>query len=298
MPTLLSLLCVPVCSCVSLCVVNSVFSYTSCAMIPAPCLSPLWCSFCALCVCTRASCTHALTSHLMFLLHDCLQSATPVLIVPISLLLVLAVFIPVPYVLTISIPTYPLSTLYPLLRSALSTLYSALHSSLHSALFTPLCNLYSQLRSAFRTLCSAVDSALYLSCVLFILECCMYSVMHLCIFYDVFVYSLYSVPCPCILCVVPMYLLWRICAFLCSICVFSVTYLSILCAVSAYILCRTCVSFVQCLCRSVYFLYRVCVFSVPCLCNSSLLYDVCIVHFCVLCLVYSCVLLCSVIPVF
>ena len=160
-----------------------------------------------------------------------------------------------------------LCTLYSLLRSAFSTPYSALHSSLHSALFTPLCTLYSQLRSAFRTLCSAVDSALYLSCVLFILECCMYSVMHLCISYDVFVYSLYSVPCPCILCVVPMYLLWRICAFLCSICVFSVTYLSILCAVSAYILCRTCVSFVQCLCRSVHFLYRVCVFSVPCLCN-------------------------------
>ena len=151
MPTLLSLLCVPVCSCVSLCVVNSVFSYTSCAMIPAPCLSPLWCSFCALCVCTRASCTHALTSHLMFLLHDCLQSATPVLIVPISLLLVLAVFIPVPYVLTISIPTYPLSTLYSLLRSALSTLYSALHSSLHSALFTLLCTLRSALHSVLST---------------------------------------------------------------------------------------------------------------------------------------------------
>jgi len=39
-------------------------------MIPAPCLSPLWCSFCALCACTRASCTHALTSQLMFL-HGC-----------------------------------------------------------------------------------------------------------------------------------------------------------------------------------------------------------------------------------
>jgi hypothetical protein len=36
-------------------------------------------------------------------------------------------------------------------------------------------------------------------------------------------------------------LLWCFCAFLCSVCVFSVMYLSILCAVSAYILCRTCV---------------------------------------------------------
>ena len=58
--------------------------------------------------------------------------------------------------------------------SALSTLYSALRSLLHSALFTPLCTLYSQLRSAFRTLYSAVDSALYLPCMLFILECCMF----------------------------------------------------------------------------------------------------------------------------
>ena len=71
------------------------------------------------------------------------------------------------------------------------TLHSALHSSLRSALFTPLCTLYSQLRSAFRTLYSAVGSALYPSCVLFILECCIYSVMHLCIFHEVFVYSLY-----------------------------------------------------------------------------------------------------------
>jgi len=64
---LLSLLWVPVCSRVSLCVVYSVVSCASCAVIPAPCLSPLWCSFCALCVCARASCTHALTSQLMFL---------------------------------------------------------------------------------------------------------------------------------------------------------------------------------------------------------------------------------------
>ena len=136
-----------VCSCMFLCVpvrrefrvLVHILRYDSCALSVS-----LWCSFCALCACTRASCTHALTSHLMFLLHDCLQSATTVLIVPISLLLVLAVFIPVPYVLTISIPTYPLSTLYPLLRSALSTLYSALHSSLRSA----LCTLNSALHSA------------------------------------------------------------------------------------------------------------------------------------------------------
>ena len=54
MPTLLSLLWVPVCSCVFLCVVNSVFSCASCAMIPALCLSPLWYQLCTLCVCIRA----------------------------------------------------------------------------------------------------------------------------------------------------------------------------------------------------------------------------------------------------
>ena len=267
MPTLLSLLCVPICSCVSLCVVNSVFSYTSCAMIPAPCLSPLWCSFCALCVCTRASCTHALTSHLMFLLHDCLQSATTVLIVPISLLLVLAVFIPVPYVLTISIPTYPLSTLYPLLRSALSTLYSALHSSLHSALFTLLCTLCSALHSVLSTpLCIPHPLLRRGFCALSILRAIhsgvlhvfWYSVMHLCISYDVFVYFLYSVPCPCILCVVPMYLLWRIC--------FSVQYLCIFCDVSEYPLCCVCIHSVPHLCIFCAVSVQVCVFSVPCLC--------------------------------
>ena len=136
---------VPVCSCVSLCVVNSVFSYTSCAMIPAPCLSPLWCSFCALCVCTRASCTHALTSHLMFLLHDCLQSATPVLIVPISLLLVLAVFIPV------SLCADHIYSYIPALHSLLFTLLCALHSLLRPALFTPLCTLHSALHSVLST---------------------------------------------------------------------------------------------------------------------------------------------------
>ena len=99
------------------------------------------------------------------------------------------------------------SLLLALLRSALSTLYSALYSPL----FTPLCALYSTLhsplRSAFRTLYSVVDSALYLSCVLIILECCAFSVMHLCIFYDVFVYSL------------------------CRVRAFSVLYLCICCAV-------------------------------------------------------------------
>ena len=155
MPTLLSLLCVPVCSCVSLCVVNSVFSYTSCAMIPAPCLSPLWCSFCALCVCTRASCTHALTSHLMFLLHDCLQSATTVLIVPISLLLVLAVFIPV------SLCADHIYSYIPALHSLLFTPLCALHSLLRSALFTPLYTLHSALHSSLRSTLCTLNSALH-----------------------------------------------------------------------------------------------------------------------------------------
>ena len=93
------------------------------------------------------------------------------------------------------------------LRSPLFTPLCALRSLLPSALFTPLCTLYSQLRSAFRTLYSVVDSALYLSCVLIILECCTFSVMHLCIFYDVFVYSLcrdraFSVLYLCICCAV------------------------------------------------------------------------------------------------
>ena len=140
------------------------------------------------------------------------------LIIPTSLLLVLAVFISVSlcadhiysYIPALhSLLFTALCALHSLLRPALSTplctLHSALHSSLRSALFTPLCTLYSRLRSAFRTLYSAVYYALYQSCVLFILECCIYSVMHVCIFYGVFVYSLYrvrvfSVLCLCICC--------------------------------------------------------------------------------------------------
>ena len=37
-----------------LCAPNSVFSCASCAVIPALCLSPLWCSFCAVYACIRA----------------------------------------------------------------------------------------------------------------------------------------------------------------------------------------------------------------------------------------------------
>ena len=37
-----------------LCAPNSVFLCASCAVIPALCLSPVWCSFCALRACTRA----------------------------------------------------------------------------------------------------------------------------------------------------------------------------------------------------------------------------------------------------
>ena len=64
---LLSLLRVPVCSRVSLCVVYSVVSCASCAVIPAPCLS--LCGIHSLrCVCmhVRVACTR-LTSELMFL---------------------------------------------------------------------------------------------------------------------------------------------------------------------------------------------------------------------------------------
>ena len=42
---------------------------------------------------------------------------------------------------------------------------------------------------------------LYIPCVLFVLMCCIFSVLHLCIFYGVFVYPLYRVRAFSVLCI-------------------------------------------------------------------------------------------------
>ena len=122
-------------------------------------------------------------------------------------------FISVRCVLALSLFVCLLCALHSLLRSALCALYSPLHFSLRSA----LCTLNSALHSAPSTPPWILRS-IYPACYLFWSAVC-FTVMHLRIFYDVFVHSLYrvcafSVLCLCIcravsmlFCAVSMYFL-------------------------------------------------------------------------------------------